>query len=178
MIKAGRIILEGSLSSLHTVFSQAFPCVTYHTLNAKSRILQMPVVAIRVQCQTVEKSEILVTELINGIDYSSVLRFLDNFIAKNSRVSKPSLSKDELAQILSLSTSDKERELIKCTAFLASGISCKSARNHLGFENLPERIDRLHKSIQEADRIRRCIESLSKVQQNGIHTDSWNADRE
>lgn len=64
------------------------------------------------------------------------------------------MSKAELTQILSLSHSDRDRELIKCTAFLASGISNKSARNHFGFQNL----------LKINSGIRQFIESLSEVQ--------------
>jgi hypothetical protein len=57
-----------------------------------------------------------------------------------SNHSEPSLSRSNLNKILTLTQGDRECELITCTAFLASGISNKSGRNHYGFENIPERL--------------------------------------
>ena len=83
-------------------------------------------------------------------------------------MSEQSLSKAELVNILSLSRSDRERELIKCTAFLASGMSNRSARDRFGFQNLPERLTRLKKSIEVVNKIKQRIESLFKVQENAF----------
>ncbi len=86
-------------------------------MNAKRKLLQMPIVAIRVQYSqsTTNKSEIVLTELINGINYLKVLHFLEAFVAINSNLSMsaPLLSKADLTdRILSLrSRSDREREL-------------------------------------------------------------------
>ncbi len=86
-------------------------------MNAKRKLLQMPIVAIRVQYSqsTTNKSEIVLTELINGINYLKVLHFLEALVAINSNLSMsaPLLSKADLTdRILSLrSRSDREREL-------------------------------------------------------------------
>ena len=79
--------------------------------------------------------------------------------------SKPVFSKEELSQLLILAQSDRERELIKYATFRASGISKTSASKHFGFQNLSERCTKVEESIQEAERIRQCIGSLSQVQE-------------
>ena len=48
MIQAAEIVLKDGIFSMATVFKTVFPNVTYHTLNAKRHLLQMPIVAIHI----------------------------------------------------------------------------------------------------------------------------------
>ena len=135
MIQAATLVIQTGICSLQSVFKQIFPSVTYHTVNTKRRLLQMPLVSIQVRCLSATKqAEVVLTELINGIDYLKVLHFLNAF-AFQSNTSEPSLSKAELHQLLILAQSDRERELVKYTAFRTSGLSKSGARNRFGFEN-------------------------------------------
>jgi hypothetical protein len=78
MIKTVAFILKSNVCSLQTVFKHAFPDVTYHTLHAKRRVLQILVVAIKLQCQCPgNKSEVAVTELIGGIEYLQMYHFIE-----------------------------------------------------------------------------------------------------
>ena len=47
MIQVAEMILREGIITLSSVFKAIFPNVTYHSHNAKSRLLAMPVVAIR-----------------------------------------------------------------------------------------------------------------------------------
>lgn len=49
IIQAAEMVLKDGIVSLAAVFKAAFPTVTYHSVNAKGRLLQMPVVAFRVK---------------------------------------------------------------------------------------------------------------------------------
>ena len=45
MIQAAQMILNNGIVPMSDVVRLAFPGVTYHSLNAKRRLLQMPIVA-------------------------------------------------------------------------------------------------------------------------------------
>ena len=89
-------------------------------------------------------------------------------MATKKKTSTPSLTKVELNQLLVLAQSDREKELVRYTAFRASGLSLSSARRHFGFDNLSEWVAKVEGCIQEAECIRKCIETLSKVQEKAI----------
>ncbi len=122
MIKAAEIILEVGICTLSSVFRTVFPDVTYHTPYAKRRLLQMPIVAIRIQEPSSGRAEIHIMELISGVDYLKLGHFL-NACAKKKSTPTPSMSKAELKELLHLAQSDKERELVRYTAFKASRLT-------------------------------------------------------
>ena len=77
MIKAANLVLQSGICSLQSVFSQVFPKITYHAGNAKRRLLQMPLVALKIKNMATNRSEIHVTELIRGVDYFKISHFLN-----------------------------------------------------------------------------------------------------
>ena len=127
----------------------------------------MPIVAICIQEPSSGRAELHVMELISGVDYLKLGHFLNACPSKKSTPT-PSLSKAELKKLVHLAQSDKERELVRYTTFRASGLTKTGAQKHYGFENLPERIARVEESLKEVARIRECIDSLSKVQENAV----------
>ena len=161
MIKAANMVLKAGICSLRSVFRSIFPSVTYHTLNAKRKLLQMPLAAILIG------AEVNITELVQGIDYLKVSHFL-GALATKRETNTPSLSKTDLNSLLLLAQSDRERELVKYTAFRASGMTKSSARRHFGFQNLSERVSKVEECIQEAESIRQCIDTLSRVKEAAI----------
>ena len=168
MIKAAEIIQEVGICTLSSVFKTVFPQVMYHsTPYAKRRLLQMAVVVIRIQEPSSGRAEIHIMELISGVDYLKLGHFL-NVCANKKSTPTPSMSKAELKELLHLAQSDKERELVRYTAFRASGLTKTGARKHFGFENLPECISRVEESLKEVARIRDCIDSLSIVQEDAL----------
>ena len=78
------------------------------------------------------------------------------------------IDREEIGAILSLAQSDRERELIKYTAFKASGLTATAAKRHLGFHNMTERCDKVQVCIEEAQNIRETIDKLSHVQDRAL----------
>ncbi len=167
MLQAARKVLNSGIYPLCSLFKEVFPQVTYHTGNAKRRFLQMPIVAIRIQNVSRNNAEWYVTELIHGVDYLKLSRFL-NLQAQENKCSAPNFLKAELKQLLVLAQSDRERELIKLATFQASGLTKTSARRHFGFENISNRLLRLEQCIEEAESVRECINSLSGDQEKAV----------
>ena len=49
MLQVAETVLTEGIVSMSEIFKKAFPDVTYHPRNAKRRLLQMPLVAVRVR---------------------------------------------------------------------------------------------------------------------------------
>ena len=64
------------------VFRSAFHSVTYHSLNAKRRLLQMPLIAFRVRNANNGNSELFLMERIDGVDYEALGCFLTQCTTK------------------------------------------------------------------------------------------------
>ena len=77
MIQAATSVLDAGICSLQQVFKSCFPSVTYHTVNAKRRLLQMPLVAIQIESE--KCTEVVLTELVEGIDYLKLVHFLNGY---------------------------------------------------------------------------------------------------
>ena len=114
MIKVANLVIEAGVCSLHSVFKAAFPSVTYHTMNAKRKLLQMPLVAFQ------GNKEVFLMELVEGVDYLKVVHFINVCMVSNT--GSKSMSKLELNKLLLSARTDKEKEL------RASGLTKSSAR--------------------------------------------------
>lgn len=108
------------------------------------------------------KSEVYVTELITGVDYVKLRHFITMYIS-NSKTPTLSITEDHLRQVLSLAQNDRERELIKYTAFRASGLTQTSATRCLGIHNMSERSNKIEQIILETKRICEVVDELSIV---------------
>ena len=69
LLQAAQIILDNTICSLSFVFKSVYPESTYNSETAKSRILQLPVVAVWIGSPSSGISEIKVMEHMSGIDY-------------------------------------------------------------------------------------------------------------
>ena len=163
---AEKILLEG-ISSLSSVFHTAFPHRSYQPTQAKRRLMQMPVAAIRLGEPSSGLAEVQLMEYLPGIDYFKILHFLKGFPVRHSGLA-PSISKQELKQLLGLAQSDRERACIRYAVYKASGLSATQARKHFGFQNMPERCKQVEEALKEAQTIRECIESLSYCQEHAM----------
>ena len=76
-------------------------------------------------------------EKFSGVDYRQFLHLLNVFRAEKAS-KKLAMSKKQLSDILSIAQSDRERECIRYTAVVASGMSPKAARKCYGLENTSE----------------------------------------
>ena len=65
MINAAKIVLNEGIVPLSRVFKTVFSKATYHSGNAKRRLLQMALVSMRIQ------NEIFLIEKIKGLEYSA-----------------------------------------------------------------------------------------------------------
>ena len=157
MLSAAKMIVTNSICPLPNIFKTFFPNVTYHSYQAKRRLLQMPLATIRTGFPSTGDSQIFIMEFFQGVNYSNLHRILEL-----NRTSKPSLSinKKEVQELLLLSSSDRERETLKYAIFKVSGLTPTGARKKLGFGDMPERAARIEVAIQEIVDIRKAFDDI------------------
>jgi hypothetical protein len=140
--------------------------VTYTAYSAKRRLSQLPLVTLCIGSPSSGTATVVAMEYVNGVDYVKLAHFL-TACATHQAATIPSLSKSELQQLLSVAQSDKERELIRYTAYKASGLSKTGARKYYGFEDMTNRLSKIQKCFEDIRSIRECIDELGRTQECG-----------
>ena len=87
-------------SSLKDAFTKHFPCVKYKSDHACQRLLQMPLVCVRIDFRA-GVSVCYLLEHRPQTNYESIISLLKNVINKDSNV-RSSLSKNEIKSLLAI----------------------------------------------------------------------------
>ena len=164
LVNAAHVILQCGICSLSYVFRTVFPDINYTPKQARCRLLQLPLAAIRIGEPSSGCSDIKVMELLPDLDYRKFKKFIGLFI-QQSGTTKPSMTKDCFRLLLSFAQSRRERETL---TYKASGLSATAAQRHFGLTNIVERANLVEEFIMEAQTIRECIDSLSKTQEKAM----------
>ena len=147
----------------HLFIKQYFRTTSEH---AKQKLLQMPLVIIRSGSLSSGRSELFVMEHIAGVDYVRIAQFLD--CTKQQASISILLTKSVFTQLLGVAHTERERQSISYCVFKSLGLSFKSARHHLGFSRMAQRIARIEKSISEIQTICECADRVSLTKEKTL----------
>ena len=156
MIHAAIIVLEEGIITLKHVFTTIFPSVTYHTINAKRRLLQMPLVAIHLQYA----KELYLMEKVDGLDYEKLVKFLNSQIQNTLR---GGISREELKKLMLISESERERQCIRYAVFKSSCTTPSEARRKYGFDRMDEKAAQVEACIKQAEEIHHATDKLART---------------
>ena len=159
-----RALLKMDLLFSHKL-SGKLPNVTYHTSNAKGRVLRMPLAAIRVGLPSSGVSEIYLFEYIQGVNYRHFQCLLNAFHLEKT-TKKLSMTKQQLKSVLSLAQNERERELVRYTAVVSSGLSATGARKHFGLDTMQQRVEKVEHALQEIQDIRVAFDSVASIRES------------
>lgn len=162
----GRMVLENGFVQLSKAFRTNFPSVTYHSQSAKHRVLQLPLVSLRVGSPNDGCSEMYLFEYFPGVNYQHFLCLLNEFHSAAHK--ELQLSKCDLQDILSIAQNDRERMCIQYTACKASGISLTAARKHYGLDNLKPRLQAVEDAIDTIREIKSDIDDICHTQEKVV----------
>lgn len=171
LITSARIIQDRGICELSHVFREAFPTVTYTSQAAKQRLLQIPVAAIRCGNPASGKSKVFLMEVIPGgsdIYQKGIDFYLQGTQQAQLNIGTPSMTKDDLKNLLCLAQSDGERECIKYAVFKSSGLTPTAARKFYGFQDVTKRIEKVEQALSEALHIRKAIQDLAEMKDKAI----------
>lgn len=149
-------------------FKHAFPNQAYKSDVAIQRFLQMPLAAIRIGAPQSGKSAWFLVEYVERVNYINFAQFSESIIKSSNPTTPIGMDRNKIKALLSLATSDRERELIRYSVFKASGLTQTGARKQLGFEQMNTRAEQVEQCIEDAQSIREAIEKLSLLQDKAL----------
>ena len=165
MLQIAETVLTIGFITLKQAFTMAFPTVTYTQFNAKRLLLQMPLVCLRLDYKH-GKSECILIEYHDGVNYKNLLQLLQNVIP--SAVVDTKMDKSLLRALLGLCQSDRERESIRYAVFKVSGFTSTQARTQFGFQNMTQRAKKVEDSLSHAHYIHTAIEKLAVTTEKAV----------
>ena len=158
MLSIAETLSSSSFMTLSEAFKAAFPRQKYKPDIARQRLLQMPLVCIRLDVW-------FLVEFV-GVDYTQFFHFVTAL--QSTKSSTTTISAYEVKSILSLAQSDRERELLRYSVCKASGLSSTAARKVFGFQGMTERSHRVEQAIDNAKRICEAIDSMARTKDKAI----------
>ena len=126
----------------------------------------MPLVAIRAGDVKSGVSAVYLLEHISGVNYVKLQQCINQLIRKDGCT--VTLSKAMLTSLLGLAMSDRERQLIRYTAYKASGLSKSAARNQFGFQNVTKCCSAVESAIEEVRNARESIDELAHIKEKAV----------
>ena len=142
-------------------FRKPFPAIKYTAEVACRKFHQMPLVNIIVGDPSSGTSCSYLLEHQPGTDYNAIHQILS---VQKASSKHSSITKESLREILSLAQSDRERELIRYTAFVSGQYSQTSARNHLGLDDMKCQTAEIERCTKEVKEIRDGIDEMAMLE--------------
>lgn len=158
MLQAAATIIDHGFAKLKDVYTHCFPDCKYDQALARRRLLQMPLVCIRIDYKP-GLAECMLIEHVRGVEYKNMRTLLHSVVA-NSASPSTVVNKSVVKSLLGLCQSDRERECVRYAFFKSFGMSATQARKIFGFENVTRRSKNVEQAIEHAKYIRTSIEKL------------------
>ena len=187
ILTVAQTIIDDGFVVMSEAFRNAYPSLKYTAEIARRKFLQMPLVNIVIGNTGSGRACSYLVENQPGMDYTSVYHLISSVIEKQSNVTSCGMLKETLKSIMSLASSDRERELIRVTTFVAGKFSQSSARKQLGLEDMNRRTAELEKCAMEVKEIKDNVEEIAQSEIHGLainhgldlnHSSSENEDSE
>ena len=172
LLRVASSVLEKGFVPLSSAFKDAFPGLCYQTHSAKQKLLQIPLVSLRIGQPNSGLAQVYLVEYSPCVDYKQLLNVISVFQHRHHQMSMQMLSmtKSDLRDLLKLAQSDRERELISYTASKAAGLSATASRKHFGLEGMKVRAERVEEAIEQAKAIRESVDKLCAVREKAYLT--------
>ena len=147
LLNTAQSIIDNGYLILSEAFRNVFPGIKYSAEVARRRFLQMPLVSIVVGDPSTGRSLSYLLECQMGVNYQAIQQLLSSHLKEKK---ESSITRAALREILSMAQSDRERELIRYTAFVSGNFTQNSARRLLGLEGMNRRVSEVEKCMREA----------------------------
>ena len=167
MSRVAELVLEHGFYPLSAAFRSSFPSTSYSSATAKRKVLQMPIAAITIGEPCSGKSEVYLMEAMQGFDYQRLIDLLESTRMQQTS-SPPNLSKEEMKQLLSFATSNREREVLRYSVSRVLGLTSSAARRMYGWEGMSQRSSVVEDSLQEFLEMRKNIDDLCLTQDRAL----------
>ena len=163
LLSVAKQILDEGFIKLNEAFAMSTPGVKYKAKDAKRKLLQMPLAALKIK-ESKTYTIYLVSKETNLELTRSLLKRKDWGFQNTGMQMSASLVKE----LLSATESDAERERLTYGIVKSSGLSHTKLRQLYGFENLKRRQDRVENVLREMREIREAVASIASIQEKAV----------
>ena len=163
LIGVAKQILQKGFLKLNEAFTMSSPGIKYKAKDAKRKLLQMPLAALRIKEAN--------SDAIYLVAKGSNLKLAKSLLEKKDCGSKNTgnqMSASLVRELLSASESEAERERLTYGIVKASGLSDTKLRQLYGFENLQQRQGKVEDALREIRGIREAVASIVSIQDKAI----------
>lgn len=166
MISAAQYLSTKGVVTLKDLYVLHFPINgKYKTDKAVKRIMHLPVVIFPLQCNGTKT--LYVTEQKKYVDYNLFQKFVESLIDNESVQSAQNpLTKEMLASLCKIASSEKDKRLIKFAACLAvPGMSAEQAKRQYGVSNLTLLTSQVTEALEQAEEIHQTVTKLARIEE-------------
>lgn len=166
---ADTIIAEGaiSLKSAFLISSKHKQNCKYKAFQARRKLLRMPLACIGIGNQLDGTHMYYLVEKQDSVDYSVFQSLLMTRTQQKSD-QKVNISKDELKELLYLSETDSQKEILKYIVVKASGISSTQAKKSYGFSDVRKRSDKVEGALKASQAIQESVEKIASIKDKAL----------
>lgn len=168
MIKVGEKILNEGFIKLKDAFIMSSPGVSYTSLHARRKLLQMPLVSIGVGDKKKGTYCLYLVEKQPTVHYKVLKSLLNKLIQSQCSQTPINISRETVDGLLKLAESDAEKHRLKYAIVKAAGLSSSRAKNVYGFNDMSSKVTQVENALEEATCIREAIENIAKVKDEAI----------
>ena len=169
MLKVANVILQQGYCTLSEAFKLVSPMVRYTAEHARRRLLQMPLICIRIGEPQKGQSFSILMEKFPGTDYSKLGGIINGLVLTQcSAGNSGTLQKSVVKMLLSIAQSDRERKSLQYAICSASGITPTEARRRYGFQHMKRNAKEVEDALDEIQCIREAIADLASVEDTAL----------
>lgn len=163
LLSVAKQILDEGFIKLNEAFAMSTPGVKYKAKDAKRKLLQMPLTALKIK-----ESKTYTIYLVSKDTNLQLTRSLLKRKDWGSQNTGMQMSASLVKELLSATDSDAERERLTYGIVKSSGLSHTKLRQLYGFENLKRRQDKVENALREMREIREAVASIASIQEKAV----------
>lgn len=163
LLSVAKQILDEGFIKLNKAFAMSTPGVKYKAKDAKRKLLQMPLAALKIK-----ESKTYTIYLVSKDTNLQLTRSLLKRKDWGSQNTGMQMSASLVKELLSATESDAERERLTYGIVKSSGLSHTKLRQLYGFENLKRRQDKVENALREMREIREAVASIASIQEKAV----------
>ena len=163
LLSVAKQILDEGFIKLNEAFAMSTPGVKYKAKDAKRKLLQMPLAALKIK-----ESKTYTIYLVSKDTNLQLTRSLLKRKDWGSQNTGMKMSASLVKELLSATESDAERERLTYGIVKSSGLSHTKLRQLYGFENLKRRQDKVENALREMREIREAVASIASIQEKAV----------
>ena len=163
LLSVAKQILDEGFIKLNEAFAMSTPGVKYKAKDAKRKLLQMPLAALKIK-----EGKTYTIYLVSKDTNLQLTRSLLKRKDWGSQNTGMQMSASLVKELLSATDSDAERERLTYGIVKSSGLSHTKLRQLYGFENLKRRQDKVENALREMREIREAVASIASIQEKAV----------